>query len=142
MTTVWIAAALAALMWMLTLRLSVRLVDKELDNGWDNAIGYAIVSALAMSVALSMLTMGWVALAAPLVVLGVQVWSLAFIYEVGGLKAFLLGLLHTTLFTAATVTAAVIAGAIAIYLLYGKIISDPMVILRIILRWLGFEWPF
>ena len=141
MTIVWIMAAVAALLWLLTLRLSVRLVNKELDNGWDNAVGYGIVSALMLSVALSMLGMGWLAVFAPLVLWGSQTGALAFIYEVRPLTAFLLGALHTALFSAAAGATTVVGGAIAIYLMYGKIVADPMVIIRIILRWLGWDWP-
>ena len=142
MTPIWIVAAAAALIWLMTLRVSVRLVSRELDNGWDNAIGYGFVTMLALSVALSMLGMGWLALLAPLLLWITQLAALAFIYEVKPIKAFLLSLLHTVLFTAAAGTTAVVAGAIAIYLLYGKVISDPLVILRFILRWLGVELPF
>lgn len=142
MTAIWIASALAAVIWLLTLRLSVRLMGKELDNGWDNAIGYGIVSFLALSTALSLLGGGWLAVLGPVILWTVQTGALRFIYEVRTLKAILLGLLHTALFSAAAGGTAVAAGAIAIYLMYGKIISDPMVILKIILRWLGIDWPF
>ncbi len=142
MTLLWLAAALAAIIWLVTLRMSVRLVGKDLDNGWDNAIGYGIVTVLILSAALSMLGLGWLALFGPLVLLVAQTGALSFIYEVRPLKACLLGLLHTLLFSAVATLTTIVGGAIAIYLLYGKIVSDPLVILRIILRWLGIDWPF
>ena len=142
MTTVWIASAVAALIWLLTLRISVRLMGKELDNGWDNALGYGIVTALVLSAALSMLGTGWLVVFAPILLWATQTGALAFIYEIRLLKAVLLGILHTALFSAAAGATAIVAGAIAIYLLYGKIVSDPLVILRILLRWLGIDWPF
>ena len=142
MTTVWIVTAAAALIWLVTLRASVRLMGKELDNGWDNAIGYAIVSVLVFSAAVSLLGMGWLAVLSPFVVWFSQVGALAFIYEIRPLKAFLLGTLHTALFSATAAATTIVAGAVAIYLLYGKIVADPLVILRIILRWLGIDWPF
>ncbi|MEL7368842.1 MAG: hypothetical protein AAFN74_08030 [Myxococcota bacterium] len=142
MPTVWIATALIALIWLLTLRVSVRLIDRNIDNGWDNAIGYAMVSALTLSAAWSLLGSGWFIIVAPFLLWAVQTGAVMFIYEVRPLTALGLGLLHTALFGTAAMASTVVAGAIAIYLLYGKIVSDPLVILRIILRWLGFDWPF
>ena len=142
MSLLWIVAGAAALIWLTTLRISVRLMSRDLDNGWDNAIGYGIVTALVMSAALSLLGFGWLALFGPLILVIAQTGALAFIYEVRPVKAFLLGVLHTALFSAATAATTIIGGGIAIYLLYGKIVSDPLVILRILLRWLGIEWPF
>ncbi|MEM7676171.1 MAG: hypothetical protein AAF449_09230 [Myxococcota bacterium] len=142
MTTVWISTAFAAFIWLLTLRLSVRLVDRGIDNGWDNAIGYAIVSALALSAVWSTLAGPWLVILGPFVLWAVQTGAIMFIYEVRPLTALGLGLLHLALFSTAATVSTVVAGAIAIYLLYGKIVSDPLVILRSILRWLGFDWPF
>ncbi len=142
MSAVWIIAIVAAGIWLLTLRASVRLVSRELDNGWDNALGYGVVSALVVSMALSLLGAGWLAIFIPVVVAIAQTVALGLIYEVRPFRAVLLGLVHTALFTTASLVTAMISTVVAIYLLYGKIITDPWVILRIILRWLGYDWPF
>ena len=142
MTTIWIVAGAATLIWLLTLRLSVRLVDKALDNGWDNALGYGIVSALTLSISLSLVGTGWGAAIVPLVLLTAQVGALTFIYEIRLLKACLLSFVHAALFAGTSAFVAVVGGAVAIYLLYGKIVSDPLIIIRAILRWLGIDWPF
>lgn len=137
------AAALVALIWTLTLRLSVRMVAKTADNGWDNALGYGVVTLL-MGIPLRWLfgTHSWLLIAlSPLLIWAAQVVALKWIYELRPLHAWLLGVLHGLISTFCIGTVTVAAGAVAAYVLYGRIVADPMILVRLILRLIGVELP-
>lgn len=139
----WSAAAVVAIVWTLSLRFSVRLLAKDADNGWDNAIGYGLAT-LALWIPLKMLFEGhhWALLSIfpGLMWLG-QTFALKWIYEVRTLRAWGIGLLHG-LFAGTTITGlTVAAGAVAAYILYGRIVSDPMWLIALILRLIGIELP-
>lgn len=138
-----VAAAVVALVWTLTLRLSVRLLARKADNGWDNAVGYGVVTLL-LGLPLRWLfgTHSLVLIAlSPLLIWGAQVVALKWIYEVSALHAWLLGLVHGLISTFVIGTLTVAAGAVAAYVLYGRIVADPMILVRLILRLIGIELP-
>lgn len=141
-TAAWVAFAIVAIVSTLLLRLTVRLLAKEADNGWDNALTYGITTAILAFPVGWMLKAGvfWAALA-PALVWTVQTTALTFIYEVRALRAWGIGVVHTVLVTMATTTLALAAALVAAYVLYGKIISDPMFLIRLILRLIGIELP-
>lgn len=140
----WFAAAVVGLISTLLLRLTVRLIAKGTDNGWDNALTYG-----AVLVGLSIFT-GWGAstggvfflLITPLFWWFVQTIALRFIYEVRTLQAWLIGVVHTLLTSMAVTALGLMIAVIAAYVLYGRIISDPMFLIRLILRLIGIELPF
>ncbi|MCA9555883.1 MAG: hypothetical protein KC933_37995 [Myxococcales bacterium] len=137
------AAAVVALIWTLTLRLSVRVVANKADNGWDNAIGYGVVTLL-LGVPLRWFfgthSVLLIALS-PLLIWGAQVLALKWIYELRPLHAWLLGMVHGLISTFFIGTVTVAAGAVAAYVIYGRIVADPMILVRLILRLIGIELP-
>ncbi len=143
-TALWLAAVLVALVFVLSLRLSVRLVARNADNGWDNALGYALFTfMLGFPIRWALGTHSlWLIAFLPLAAWLAQTWALRFIYQLGTGRAWLLGALHG-LFAAVSISALTLtAGAIAAYVLYGKIVADPMWLVRVILDLLGIQLPF
>jgi hypothetical protein len=49
-----------------------------------------------------------------------------------------LGVVHTLATAAVTTVLAAAAAIVAAYIMYGRIISDPLILLKIILRLIGF----
>jgi hypothetical protein len=141
----WASLALLALIHVLVLRGLVPIVAKGAENAWDNAFTYVLVSGLLLYFPVRWMLFGggWLfpLLAFPLLWTG-QTIALRTLYEMKTLRAWVLGILHTA--TSGIVTSAVVftAGLIAAYILYGKIISDPMILLRIILKLIGIDLPF
>lgn len=141
----WIALAAVVLISTLTLKGTVRVLAKGADNGWDNAFGYVLVStALLWFPVRWMLSSGsWtLMLLAPFVCWVVQVIALKIIYQINPLHAWMVGVTHTVLATFVTTTVAIGTGVVLAYILYGQIISDPVRVIRIILRLIGIELPF
>lgn len=140
----WIAAAVVTLVSALSLKLAVRVCAKGADNGWDNAVGYVLLTTL-LTVALRFIagTGSWLLIGlSPLLVFAVQTFALKVIYEITVLRAWVLGMFHlvVTTFVVGGITMAV--GAVVAYVWYGRIIADPLIILRAVLKWLGIELPF
>ena len=142
-TAFWIAVATVALIWLLLLRVSVRLVGRALDNGWDNAIAYGVAtSLLVIPVQWLIGTRSWLIVMVPLVVWVGQTLALRVIYETRTIKAALLGTVHFLMTSLVVGCVTVITGAVAAYLLYGKIVSDPLWLIMLVLRLLGIDLPF
>lgn len=140
----WTTAAIVAITWTLCLRLSVRLTAKGADNGWDNAIGYG-VATLMLWVPLKWMFDGhhWALMSIfPALLWAGQTFALRWIYELKLLRAWLLGLVHAVIASVVIGTMTMAAGAVAAYLLYGRIVSDPLWLIGIILRLIGIELPF
>lgn len=137
----WIAIAVVALLHVGLLRLTVRLLAKPADNGWDNAIGYAAVTT-ALVVALR-----WVFgthslvlyLVAPPLFWIAQTVALKILYQVRPPLAWFIGVVHAAITTMAVTAVGFTAAAIAAYILYGRIIGDPMFLVRLLLRLIGIE---
>ncbi|MCC7382436.1 MAG: hypothetical protein IT384_11430 [Deltaproteobacteria bacterium] len=140
----WIALGVFSLLSALTLRLTVRFLARGADNGWDNAVAYLAASGLVLYFPVRWMlgsdSWTWWALAAPLVWL-VQVVTLRAVYEINTWRAVLVGIVHTVTTSVVTGAVTVTAGIIAAYILYGQIITDPVRVIRMILRWLGIEIP-
>lgn len=142
-TAFWMAITAVALIWLLLLRLCVRVVGKNLDNGWDNALGYAVATGLmAIPVQWLVGTRSWAILLIPMVMWVGQTVALRVIYEIRTWRAVLLGALHFCITSFVVGVMTVLTGAIAAYLLYGKIISDPLWLVMLVLRLIGIELPF
>lgn len=140
----WMALGITALVHVSTLRLSVRALGKGADNAWDNAFGYLLVTLLlSWPIRWIWASHSWVliALIPPLCAVILTV-ALRLIYEVGTWRAIGIGLLHLVLTGLLLGTLTLIAGVIAAYIMYGRIISDPLMLIRIILRLIGIEPPF
>jgi hypothetical protein len=140
----WIAFALVALISTVLLKLSVRVLAKSADNGWDNAISYGVVTLLlAIPVSWMLRSGSWFLWGlAPMFVWAVQTWALKVIYEIKATRAWLLGMAHTFVVSTTVSILALGVAIVACYILYGKIISDPMFLIRLILRLIGIELPF
>lgn len=140
----WTTALVVATLWTLCLRFSVRFVAKGADNGWDNAIGYGVATVL-MWVPLKWMFDGhhWALVTLfPGLLWAGQTLALRWIYEVRLLRAWVLGVVHALVAGAVIGTTASIAGAIAAYILYGRIVSDPLWLIQLLLRLIGIELPF
>ena len=141
-TAAWIAALVTALIWIVGLRLTVRVFGRGADNGWDNALGYLVASVALAFLARWLLLSGSVFVIAliPAVVWVGQTIALKVIYELRPVLAWWIGTVHAFFAGTIITSLAVVAGFVAAYILYGKIISDPMILVRLILRLIG-VWP-
>lgn len=140
----WSAAVLVTLISAAVLRGTVKFLARSADNGWDNAIGYVLTSALIAYFPLKwMLFSGsWALIAAAPVVLWIaQTVTLRVFYQVNTVRAWTIGVVHTVVATSVLTTLTMIAGVIAAYIMYGRIISDPMILIRLILRLIGIPFP-
>lgn len=141
----WVVFAFVAGLSAVLLRICVRLFARGADNGWDNAFGYV----LALS-ALFYFPVRWLVgahslpllLLVPPIVLSAQLFSLRTIYQVTWKRAFALGALHTTVASIFFGTLTFAVAVVAAYIMYGRIISDPMILVRIILKLLDIPFPF
>jgi hypothetical protein len=140
-TALGVTLLVVAMVWTLTLRASVRLAGRGADNGWDNALAYLLATAALLYAARwagGELGRWWWA-AAPVVVGLGQLFALRAIYQVRTLRAGLLAVLHGVFAGTLLTALALVAGAIAAYILYGKIISDPWFLIRLLLRLIGLD---
>jgi hypothetical protein len=140
-TAAWISFALVAIISTLLLRLTVRVLAKTADNGWDNALAYGAVN-LVLAVALNWIFHSgsyFLIAIAPLLIWAAQTIALVVIYEMRALRAWAVGIVHALITTTVVTGLALTAAMVAAYILYGKIISDPMFLIRLILRLIGIE---
>jgi hypothetical protein len=138
----WITFIVVALVWVLMLKGTVRFLGGgKLDNGWDNALAYTMVTAL-LAIPVSWMFGSWfLMLLIPPFVWIAQTIAIKVIYEVKPLLAWTIGLVHAIAASFVVGTLTLTAGFIAAYIMYGKIISDPMFLVRLILRLIGIELP-
>lgn len=141
---IWIFGALACGAHMVATRAAVWLVGKGADNAWDNALGYLAVTTLAFWPARWAWSNGnWVLLAAiPLAAMVVHLVAIELIYEVGRKRAAVIGLVQLAVSSLLVGACALGIGVVAAYIMYGRIVSDPLLLLRIVLRLIGIEPPF
>jgi hypothetical protein len=142
-TAAWIALAIITLLSVLLMKATVRLVAKPADNGWDNAVAYVIASGI-IAFACTWIAKQSFLLAAlvPLIAWTAQTLTIRYVYEVRTARAWLIGTAHALVTSAVVTTMGLTVAFVAAYILYGKIISDPMFLLRLLLKWLGIELPF
>jgi hypothetical protein len=141
----WIALTIVTVLSTLCMRASVRLVARGADNGWDNALGYVVATGLVLFFPVRWMlgSHSWaLMLLAPVVCWIVQVIALRAIYQLNALHALILGVTHTLIATFVTTSVAIGTGIVLAYILYGQIISDPVRIIKIILRLIGIDLPF
>jgi hypothetical protein len=139
-TALWVALAFAVTVWVLTLRASVRLFAPKVENAWDNAVAYALVCGALLWPAQWLLgqgVLGWVVL--PFLIGGTQVWLMRVIYQVTSAQAALLVVLHGAFAAAVYAASLFTVGAIIVYLAYGRVVSDPMLLIRLLAKLIGIE---
>lgn len=140
----WVAYAVAGLLHMLATRAAVRLVGKGADNAWDNAFGYVTVAYLMTWPARWLIaTKSWWLIATIPGLYGAASWlTLVAIYEVGTRRALIIGLVHGLVCTVLYSVFALAVGFVAAWIMYGRIVADPLILLRIVLRLIGIDPPF
>lgn len=140
----WTTLVLAALLHVVLCRVTVRTVGKGADNGLDNAVSYLGATVILWwPIKWVWATHSWLLVALLPVAIGVAlVLSLQLIYEVGRKRALIIAGVHTAVTSAVLGALSLVAGAIAAYVMYGRIISDPRILLRIVLRLIGIDPPF
>lgn len=140
----WIAVAIVGLISTVLLRITVRVVAKTSDNAWDNALAYGIATVLLGWPIAKLIATGnpilWATV--PLVLWLGQTIALRAIYEVKTGRAMVIGLVHSALLGLTVSALALGIAAVAAYILYGKIISDPMFLVRLLFRLIGIPFPF
>jgi hypothetical protein len=142
-TAAWISLAVVTLVSILAMKGTVRLAAGKVDNGWDNAVAYVIASGVVVVGCAWVASMGWFfAFLVPLLAWTAQTIAIKQIYQVRLARAWLIGTLHT--FVTSTIVGAIglSIAFVAAYILYGKIISDPMFLIRLLLKLIGIELPF
>jgi hypothetical protein len=142
-TAAWITFALVTIIAVLMMKATIPLVARQADNGWDNAVAYVIVSGLIAAGLGWLATQSWMfAAIAPLLSWAAQTLVLRHIYEVRTARAWLVGIVHAFFTTTVVTTVGLTVAFVAAYILYGKIISDPMFLIRLLARLIGIELPF
>lgn len=141
----WLVFTLVAALSALLMRICVRLFARGADNGWDNAFGYVIALSALFYFPIRWIITGHslpLLLLIPPLVLAVQFFSLKAIYQVTWKRAAVLGTLHTVVSSLFFGTITFAIAVVAAYIMYGRIISDPMILVRIILKLLDIPFPF
>jgi hypothetical protein len=141
-TAAWITLAVVTVIATLMMKLSVRLVAKKADNGWDNAVAYVIASGVITALCAWLATTSWmIAFFAPLLLWTGQTIAAKHIYELRMARAWLVGMVHALITTTVTGALGLSVAFVAAYILYGKIISDPMFLIRLLLKLIGIDLP-
>ena len=142
--TLWIALATLAVIQLLTLKLTIRWVGGGTENAWDNAIAYLVSSGLLIYFPLRWMIAAdslLLTLLAPPALWLAQTVALAAIYEVSRARAALLGIVHALFASAVTFVVGFTTAVVTAYIMYGKIIQDPVAALKFLLRLIGIELP-
>lgn len=140
----WLAYLLAGVIHMSATKVSVRALGKGADNAWDNAFGYLVAAYLLTWPARWLWeSQSWwlAALILPLFALA-SVFVLKVIYELSTRRAVAIGALHTALTSMMLSAASLVVGFIAAYIMYGKIVSDPLMLIRLVFKLIGITPPF
>ena len=142
-TAAWITLALITIISILMMKATIPLVARKADNGWDNAVAYTLGSGLIAFI------LGWFglkswmfAMVAPMLAWTLQTLLLKHVYELRTARAWLVGMVHATFTSAVTTALGLTVAFVVAYILYGKIISDPMFLIRLLLKLIGIELPF
>lgn len=139
-TAAWIALGYVATVWVLTLRAGVRWFAPRVDNAWDNAIAYALVCGALAWPARWLIehgVWGWVGL--PVLVGGAQILLMRVIYQVKAPHAALLVVAHGALAALVYGLSLFTVGAVIVYLAYGRIVADPMILIRLLAKLIGID---
>ena len=140
----WLTLFILTAIEVLTLKVCVRFLARDAENHWDNAFAYALLTGVTIywPVRWMVAADAWLlTLLVPVLLFTVQVVGLKTLYQINAARAWLLGAAQTALAGFVTGSIAFVSGVIAIYVLYGKIVADPLQALRTLLRLIGIEWP-
>lgn len=142
MTTalIWIVTTAACALHLMCTRSAVRLACPKADNAFDNALGYLAVSTFVywpIKWVWSAQLWWLLIIGGPPLVISVHLLALETIYQVSRKRAALLGLVQSVLLAISLVVVGVVLAAVVAYILYGKIISDPIWLLKLLLRLIG-----
>ncbi len=140
----WVTFGLIGVIQALLLKAMVPLLARSAENAWDNAAAYAIVSGLLVYFPVRWMVAadGWTLTVLAFAVLWAgQTAALKVLYEVQTLRAWLLGVTHAAVASVVVSAGTMVAGVVAAYVIYGKIISDPMRLVRIIFELIGIPLP-
>jgi hypothetical protein len=137
--TLGIALAVVALISTSVLRGTVGFLARGADNGWDNALAYVALSGVAWAlVARYLVPLGvFPALLSAAVLPLVQLGMLRWIYEIRTGRALAVGIVHTVVASTAITGITLMVGVAAAYVMYGRIVQDPMLLVRLVLRLIG-----
>lgn len=139
-TAAWVAAAFGFTVWVLALRVSVRVAAPKVDNAWDNAIAYALVCVALLWPASWLLHQGvWGWTVMPILIGGTQIWLMRVIYQVKSAHAALLVVAHGAFAATVYGISLFTVGAIIVYLAYGRVVADPMILIRLLAKLIGIE---
>ena len=134
-----LALALVALISAVVLRGTVGFLARGADNGWDNALAYVVAATVGWGAVVHYVApLGLVptlATAAGLPVL--QLGLLRWIYELRTGRALAVAITHTVIASTVVTGLTLAVGVVAAYVTYGRIIQDPMILVRLVLRLLG-----
>lgn len=139
LTSAVVAVAIIALVSAVVLRGTVGLVARTADNGWDNALAYVAVTGMGWFLAgryVAPLGM-WPTVAAALLIPLLQLGALRWIYELRTGRALAVGVLHTVVASTVVTSLTLVVGVVAAYVMYGRIVQDPMLLVWIVLRLIG-----
>ena len=140
----WLTLFILGAIEVLTLKVCVRFLARDAENHWDNAFAYALLTGVTIYWPIRWMIEAdawFLTLLVPLFLLVVQVIALKALYQVTAARAWVLGAAQTVMAGVVGGTIAFAAGVIAIYILYGKIVADPVQALRTLLRLIGIELP-
>ena len=140
----WLTLFILGAIEVLTLKVCVRFLAREAENHWDNAFAYALVTGAAVYWPVRWMVEAdawYLTLLVPVVLFSIQVVALKTLYQVNTARAWSLGAAQTVMSGLVGGTIAFVSGVIAIYVLYGKIVADPVQALRALLRLIGIELP-
>lgn len=140
----WLTFAVIGALQALVLKALVKVMASKAENAWDNAFAYVAVSGVLLYFPVRWMVSadGWslTVLAFALLWVG-QTAALRVLYEIETLRAWLIGVVHAAVSSVIVTASSLVAGVIAAYILYGKIISDPMRLIRIIFELIGLPLP-
>ena len=143
-TAFWIAMAIVVAIQVVTLKLSVRFIAKDADNAWDNAFAYLLTAGLLIYFPVRWMVASdsfiLTLLAGPFCWIA-QTIALKTIYEVKLSRAWILGLVHGLISSVVIAGTAFVSGMVAAYIMWGKIVSDPIRAIKLLLRLIGIELP-
>lgn len=140
---VWVLLASASI-WASLLTFSAAVLKPHGDHGWDDALAQTLcMGALYWPLSWLFREDPWLLLTAgPLLIAAAHAVSIKIIYQTTAARAAMLALFHGALSGLVLGGLAVLVAGITAYVWYGRIISDPMILVRVLLRLIGIEPPF
>jgi hypothetical protein len=133
--------ATLALVWMLVLRFTVRVLQPTGENGGDDALAHTLfMGAMYWPVRWLLQQDPWLAtLGIPVLIALAHTNSVRVIYRTDWRRSLAISSLHAALTTLMVGGLAVTTAIVAAYIMYGRIVRDPMLLIRALLRLIGIE---